>query len=78
MPDSNQPSEPGYDTDTLCKHCGHALYEFLHEMEEHNAAVVCPACGKKYVPAASAATPQAVTQHKQSSKNRASGKNKVQ
>lgn len=33
--------------EALCKHCGQALTDFLHEMEEHNAEVVCPACGKK-------------------------------
>ena len=32
--------------DSLCLHCGQALAEFLHEMEHHNAEVVCPSCGK--------------------------------
>ena len=32
--------------DSLCKHCGQALTNFLHQMEEHNAKVVCPSCGK--------------------------------
>jgi uncharacterized Zn finger protein (UPF0148 family) len=30
----------------LCQHCGQALSNFLHQMEEHNAEVVCPSCGK--------------------------------
>ncbi len=32
--------------DALCKHCGQTLTNFLHQMEEHNAEVVCPSCGK--------------------------------
>jgi len=34
--------------DVLCKHCGQAFSAFLHQMEEHNAKVVCPACGKEH------------------------------
>ncbi|MGA2001944.1 MAG: hypothetical protein ABSG70_01100 [Terriglobales bacterium] len=34
--------------DTFCKHCGKVLSTFLHQMEEHNAVVVCPACGKPH------------------------------
>lgn len=30
----------------LCQHCGQALSTFLHQMEHHNAEVVCPTCGK--------------------------------
>ena len=32
--------------DLLCKHCGQAFSTFLHQMEEHNAKVTCPSCGK--------------------------------
>ena len=35
-------------TEVLCKHCGQALSAFLREMEEHNAKVVCPSCGKEH------------------------------
>ena len=34
------------DIDAICRHCGQALKTFLHEMEEHNAEVVCASCGK--------------------------------
>lgn len=32
--------------ESLCQHCGTALSDFLHQMEHHNAEVVCPSCGK--------------------------------
>jgi len=32
--------------EALCKHCGQALSTFLHQMEQHNAEVVCPSCGR--------------------------------
>lgn len=32
--------------ESLCQHCGKTLSDFLHEMEHHNAEVVCPSCGK--------------------------------
>ncbi|MFZ0479927.1 MAG: hypothetical protein WAL71_12320 [Terriglobales bacterium] len=32
--------------ESLCQHCGQALSDFLREMENHNAEVVCPSCGK--------------------------------
>ena len=38
----------GSGADPLCRNCGRALTEFLHEMEEHNAEVVCPDCGNKH------------------------------
>jgi hypothetical protein len=31
--------------DAPCKHCGQALADFLQEMKEHNAEVVCTTCG---------------------------------
>ena len=34
--------------DLLCNHCGQAFSAFLHQMEEHNAKVVCPSCGKPH------------------------------
>jgi len=46
--------------DLLCKHCGQAFSAFLHHMEEHNAKVVCPSCGKPHEhdrPAKAAKTP---------------------
>jgi uncharacterized Zn finger protein (UPF0148 family) len=39
-------SEPNLDE--LCHHCGQTLSNFLHQMEEHNAEVVCPSCGKRH------------------------------
>lgn len=35
-------------TELPCKHCGQTLSAFLHQMQEHNAKVVCPACGKEH------------------------------
>jgi len=32
--------------DTLCNDCGKTFSKFLHDMEEQNAKVVCPSCGK--------------------------------
>ncbi|MGA3195604.1 MAG: hypothetical protein ABSD39_11440 [Terriglobales bacterium] len=34
--------------DNLCKHCGKTFSAFLHQMEEHNAKVTCPSCGKPH------------------------------
>ena len=31
----------------MCKNCGRAFSTFLQQMEEHNAKVVCPACGSE-------------------------------
>ena len=36
------------DKTELCERCGQALSDFLHQMEEHNAKVVCPSCGKEH------------------------------
>jgi len=36
--------------DVLCKHCGQAFSTFLHQMEEQNAKVTCPSCGKPHEP----------------------------
>ena len=44
-------------TEVLCKHCGQALSAFLQEMQEHNAKVVCPTCGKEHREEAPTAKP---------------------
>jgi len=49
MASPNKKDPSANDLEVLCRHCGRALSEFLHEMEEHNAEVVCPSCGKKHV-----------------------------
>jgi DNA-directed RNA polymerase subunit RPC12/RpoP len=33
--------------EALCHHCGKEFSAFLHQMEEQNAKVVCPDCGKE-------------------------------
>jgi len=48
--------------DLLCKHCGQTFSTFLHQMEEHNAKVMCPSCGKPHEhdrPAKTGKTPAA-------------------
>jgi len=35
-------------TDLPCTNCGQTLSAFLHQMQEHNAKIVCPACGKEH------------------------------
>jgi hypothetical protein len=33
----------------LCRSCGHAFSQFLHEMAEHNSKIAgCPRCGKPH------------------------------
>jgi uncharacterized Zn-finger protein len=34
--------------DIFCEGCGATLTNFLREMADHNAQVVCPHCGKVY------------------------------
>jgi predicted RNA-binding Zn-ribbon protein involved in translation (DUF1610 family) len=55
MPLARKQDSSGKDLDTICQHCGQALSDFLHRMEEHNAEVVCPSCGKKHVSGGKAA-----------------------
>jgi len=48
MPQRQKSKIPQSDkVDALCKDCGKTFSEFLHKMEEQNAKVVCPSCGKK-------------------------------
>jgi len=44
--------QTGDKVDTLCKDCGKTFSEFLQKMEEQNAKVVCPSCGKEQHPTA--------------------------
>jgi len=46
MPEDRQ-NEARQKLETLCKNCGRAFSTFLQQMEEHNAKVVCPACGSE-------------------------------
>jgi predicted sulfurtransferase len=48
MRDAKEKDAGSNDLEVLCRHCGHALSKFLHQMEEHNAEVVCPSCGTKH------------------------------
>ena len=59
MPQENKKNtnDASASTEPLCRNCGRALTEFLHEMEEHNAEVVCPDCGKKHEPHPPASNP---------------------
>jgi hypothetical protein len=35
--------------DGLCRSCGHAFSQFLHQMAEHNSKIAaCPLCGKPH------------------------------
>ncbi|MGB9196284.1 MAG: hypothetical protein WCB53_05080 [Terriglobales bacterium] len=47
MPE-NQESSNSQSIETLCNHCGQVFSTFLHQMEEQNAKVTCPICGKDH------------------------------
>ena len=71
------------DIDALCRHCGQALKTFLQEMEEHNAEVVCPSCGKTqhstgHVEAHKGAAATGVDSHADSHRAKASSGGNVQ
>jgi uncharacterized Zn-finger protein len=46
MRDNEEVHDKG--NDVFCKGCGETLTNFLREMEEHNAKIACPHCGKVY------------------------------
>jgi rubrerythrin len=49
----NQEDSSNQNMETLCNHCGQVFSAFLHQMEEQNAKVTCPICGKDHEHAAS-------------------------
>lgn len=44
----NESEQRGDRVGALCNECGKTFSEFLHEMEQQNAKVVCPSCGKEH------------------------------
>jgi len=44
---TNEKNLGGQTIEALCHHCGKEFSAFLHQMEQQNAKVVCPDCGKE-------------------------------